>query len=50
MACACKLKSAGQVTARKQVVKRSFSKPVAQTSKPEHKSTLVKRVVFKRPI
>lgn len=49
MACACKSKSAGQVTAVKQVVKRPASSKSPKQS-ASVKRTVVKHVIYKRPI
>lgn len=48
MACACKSKSAGQVTAVKQVVKKVAS--TRATVKATPKRTAVRHIVYKRPI
>lgn len=51
MACACKSKSAGQVTAVKQVVKRaSTSSPKQAQSKPSVKRATVRHIIYKRPL
>lgn len=48
MACACKSKAAGQVTAVKQVVKKVASSRTTVKAAP--KKTAVKHIVYKRPI
>lgn len=50
MACACKAKKAGQVTAVKQVVKKVPSTVKTTQNAGIKRTTVVKRGTYKRPI